>query len=250
VSDLVLFKIDSTTGNYSELRRFSTSGGDGISPQSDLVLGPDGVIYGTTRSGGKSNAGTIFKLSPDGNGYGIIHDFTGGLDGGTRNSIGNRAYYHRLRRMDGSTEQPHLVVPIKQEPSSSWPPMANYQVLYRFQGGDDGATPEARLTRQPTESMRDNASGWRCHKCGNYFQAELGRYKNYKVLRHLPANPAGFRSGLRIARRQQQTSLRHHKFGGTYNAGTVFKMNPDGSDYTNLLEFKRRSDQEVILKQD
>jgi uncharacterized repeat protein (TIGR03803 family) len=38
-----------------------------------LTLGRDGYIYGTTFAGGSNNAGTIYKIGQDGNGYQIIH---------------------------------------------------------------------------------------------------------------------------------------------------------------------------------
>jgi uncharacterized repeat protein (TIGR03803 family) len=39
---------------------------NGVHPQANLVLGPDGNLYGTTRDGGSNNVGTIFRLSTSG----------------------------------------------------------------------------------------------------------------------------------------------------------------------------------------
>jgi uncharacterized repeat protein (TIGR03803 family) len=41
-----------------------TGGGDGSAPQAGLVISKNGVLYGTTSSGGASNAGTVFELKP------------------------------------------------------------------------------------------------------------------------------------------------------------------------------------------
>jgi len=57
------------TGTYSVLHRF-TAGGDGELPASQLTLGADGSIYGTTAGGGSNTTcgaigcGTIFKYTP------------------------------------------------------------------------------------------------------------------------------------------------------------------------------------------
>jgi len=60
--------------------------GDGTQPTTPLVIGPGGVLYGTTYSGGISNNGTVFELvppdSPSDSWREIqIHLFAGGSDG-------------------------------------------------------------------------------------------------------------------------------------------------------------------------
>jgi uncharacterized repeat protein (TIGR03803 family) len=64
----VLYMIGKT-GTYTVLHRFS-GGGDGEVPISQLILGADGSIYGTTAGGGSDTTcgsigcGTIFKYTP------------------------------------------------------------------------------------------------------------------------------------------------------------------------------------------
>jgi len=52
-----------------------------------VVIGPGGVLYGTTHEGGASNAGIVFSLRPPATEGGawtetVLHTFTGGNDGG------------------------------------------------------------------------------------------------------------------------------------------------------------------------
>jgi uncharacterized repeat protein (TIGR03803 family) len=56
-------------------------------PYGDLVLGPNGMLYGVTLSGGAGGQGTVFELAPPASPGGswtetILHSFTGGADGG------------------------------------------------------------------------------------------------------------------------------------------------------------------------
>jgi uncharacterized repeat protein (TIGR03803 family) len=62
------------------------SGADGASPMAGLLAGKSGVLYGTTESGGASNAGTVFELTPPATPGGawtenILYSFSGGIDG-------------------------------------------------------------------------------------------------------------------------------------------------------------------------
>jgi uncharacterized repeat protein (TIGR03803 family) len=69
---------------YSVLYNF-TGGADAGQPYSGLVIGPGGVLFGTTQ-GGLSGAGSVFKLTPPSTEGGAwtettLYAFTGGADG-------------------------------------------------------------------------------------------------------------------------------------------------------------------------
>jgi uncharacterized repeat protein (TIGR03803 family) len=55
----------------------SFSGIDGASPVAGLIQGKSGAFYGTTRTGGSNNLGTVFALGPDGGKYWVLHHFVG-----------------------------------------------------------------------------------------------------------------------------------------------------------------------------
>jgi uncharacterized repeat protein (TIGR03803 family) len=62
-----------------------TGNGDGAAPYGPVILDSAGNIYGMTHNGGGTNSGVVFELSPvSGGGWHetILHNFTGGLDGG------------------------------------------------------------------------------------------------------------------------------------------------------------------------
>jgi uncharacterized repeat protein (TIGR03803 family) len=74
-----VFEIDPSGSGYRVLHRFK-GGSDGSNPFSGLV-DVNGMLYGTTTGGGYQNEGTIYKISPSGKGYAVLHRFQGAVAG-------------------------------------------------------------------------------------------------------------------------------------------------------------------------
>ena len=74
-NDGVIFKL-TPTGQFSVLHTFG-SAMDAWVPQSGVVQANDGYLYGVTPTGGASNNGAIYRISPDGTGYSVLYSFDG-----------------------------------------------------------------------------------------------------------------------------------------------------------------------------
>jgi uncharacterized repeat protein (TIGR03803 family) len=48
---------------------------DGANPESELVEGNDGRLYGVTRAGGPNGTGVVFRMSRDGTEFSVLHAF-------------------------------------------------------------------------------------------------------------------------------------------------------------------------------
>src|SRR6266404_3830563 len=115
-----------------------TGGTDGAIPYAGLIQGTDGNFYGTTVSGGTSNAGTVFQLTPAG-AVSIMYAFTGGADGAT-------PYAGLIQATDGN----FYGTTVNGGGSSvgtvfQLTPAGAVSIVYAFTGGADGATPFAGL---------------------------------------------------------------------------------------------------------
>jgi uncharacterized repeat protein (TIGR03803 family) len=75
----VVYKLDQA-GQYSVLYTF-TGGSDGAGPDAGVISDTAGNLYGTTFSGGTSGQGVVYKLDRAGHET-VLHNFTGGADGG------------------------------------------------------------------------------------------------------------------------------------------------------------------------
>jgi len=72
----VLFKVNKDGTGYNIIYNFRRSGGEGYEPASGVIEASDGLLYGTTYSGGSEGAGTVYKIDKNGNGFSVVSSFT------------------------------------------------------------------------------------------------------------------------------------------------------------------------------
>jgi uncharacterized repeat protein (TIGR03803 family) len=86
-----VYKLTPSNGSWTESVLHSFGGGDGMWPQSGVVVDQAGNLYGTTYygglqcSGGQTGCGTVWELMPGSSGWTekVLHLFQGGSDGST-----------------------------------------------------------------------------------------------------------------------------------------------------------------------
>jgi uncharacterized repeat protein (TIGR03803 family) len=107
---------------------------DGQSPSSGLIADKAGNLYGMTWSGGASNAGTVYRLSPGGT-ESVLYSFTGGNDGSGPggNLIRDKAGNIYGTTFGGGANGAGVIFKLTKSGTES--------VLYAFTGGSDGDEP-------------------------------------------------------------------------------------------------------------
>jgi len=79
---LLWFSATATAQTLTVLKSFGNlTNISGAMPDSQLVQGLDGTLYGTTSSGYGGAAGTVFKIQPDGSGFAVLKRFTNCVGG-------------------------------------------------------------------------------------------------------------------------------------------------------------------------
>ena len=124
-------------GVKTTLYNFGGFGGDGAIPEAGLIQGSDGNLYGTTTGGG-SGYGTVFKVTPQGQGT-VLYKFAGGTDGetpraGLIQAKDGNFYGTTYFGGAGSSGTVYKITP-----------QGVKTTLYSFAGGNDGANPQAGL---------------------------------------------------------------------------------------------------------
>jgi uncharacterized repeat protein (TIGR03803 family) len=79
-----VFQLSHSNANWTEnvLHQFA-GGNDGSTPNGGVVFDHSGNLYGTTLTGGSSNFGTVFQLTPSGSGWTnqVLYNFQNAFDG-------------------------------------------------------------------------------------------------------------------------------------------------------------------------
>lgn len=145
---------------------YSFAGGtDGATPNAGLVLDDAGNLYGTTKTGGVSNLGTIFKLDTDGNET-LLHSFTGGADGATPNAglILDPAGNLYGTTYEGGASNFGTVFKLDTAGTET--------VLLSFTGGADGASPYAGLVLDGAGNLYGTTAGGGASNSGTVFKLD------------------------------------------------------------------------------
>ena len=74
----VVFRMNINTNEYTVLHDFSAQSGDGAKPNSSMLIGPDGWLYGIAHGNqiwGGTEYGTFYRMRFDGTAFEVLHVF-------------------------------------------------------------------------------------------------------------------------------------------------------------------------------
>lgn len=263
-----VFALTPSGSGYSESLIYVFQGGsDGANPLASLLTDKSGALYGTTFHGGGAPActpgcGTAFKLTPSASGYTetLLHTFTGGSDGAYpataliadgKGALYGTTLYGGTGNCSSGSFGPGCGTVFKLTPSGG-----SYAetILYTFRGGPtDGANPRAALlagkngalvgTTEAGGSKAGHGTVFELTRSGSgYTERVLYRFKGGKDGAD-PDDAPGLYADANGAL-YSTTALGGGARACTGGCGTVFKLTPSGSGYTEtvLHRFKGGSD--------
>ncbi len=182
----VVFKLNLDGTGFTVLHSFTAGPSDGAYPEASLIIGTNGSLYGTTSGGGVSDAGTIFRLNTDGNGFSLVYSF---------GSVAN----------DGSSPQANLLTGSN----------GTFYGTTFFGGAFGGASGGGVVF-----NLNQDGSNYQVlHQFGSVAGDGQNSFAG------LAQGPDGALYGTTFA-------------GGAASGGIVFGINPDGSNYQVLIQFK------------
>jgi uncharacterized repeat protein (TIGR03803 family) len=214
-----------TAQTFTVLRSFS--GSDGADPHADLILSGN-TLYGTTFGGGTGGVGTIFKINKDGTSFSTLHGFSGS-DGTYPQAplvLSDGTLYGTT--YSGGSSGKGTVFAINTNGMG-------FTNLYNFAGSTDGANtqgPLVFLSNKLYGTTDSNGS----YGAGTVFavNSDGTGFTNLHSFTGATNDGAGPAAGLILS---SNTLYGTTQFGGSWNNGTVFAINADGTGFTNLHSF-------------
>lgn len=184
-----------------------------------IAISSEGVIYGTTSSGGTYGSGNIFSLNKDGSGFKKIHEFTWGLSNPSTYAtivVGSDGSLYGTNHLGSSSSG--CIYSINQDGSG-------FREVLKFNSANLG-TPaglvqgkDGKLYGLCRASSSSNAQLFRVNTDGTGFHSLLS----------FPSGDPGY--GIYEARNGRIYGML------TENNGAIFSSKPDGSDYQVIHTF-------------
>ncbi len=245
------------TSSGTETVLYSFQGGsDGAYPYGGLTFDRAGNLFGTTGTGGNctESCGTVFKLGTDGTKH-ILYAFQGGSDGAVPLGtlfIDRKGNLYGVTGDGGSFNGSECindgcgtVFELKADGTKV--------TLYTFQGGSDGAVPQAGLTRGSDGNFYGTTSegGVNCDGistgCGTVFKVTPRGDESVLYAFHGESDGYAPDAGLIVDKAGNfygtTNSGSSCPSNPTFGCGTVFKVSPSGNE-TVLYSFQGGADGE------
>ena len=228
------FAMNLDGSGYQFLHSFTNSNGDGSRPQAALLKAADGFLYGTTRDGGTSGYGTIFKTSADGGQYAVMWEFTNAPGDGAYPVAGliqgaDGALYGTTT--GGGTYYEGTVFTIATNGGA-------YSVLYSFAGSPDGGTPFGALVQDRYGILYGTTESGGTNYDGTVFRLTTNG-GDYQVLYNFNGGPAdGSDPQAGLCQGRDSMLYGTASGGGTNYSGIVFTLATNGSGYAVFVQFR------------
>ena len=217
--------------HYQILHHFTGGAKDGANPILGTLTRSGSTLYGMTSRGGGNNIGTVFKVNSDGSGFAVLHAFTSSSSDGSRPYGSLLLSGSSLYGMAASENTPDSGTIFRIETDGS-----GFRVLRTFTG-NEGKWPYDTLIQSGAQfyGMTTYGAG-PGDGGGSIFRINTdgtGLQLLHTFTRGAGDGWAPHGSLLLVGLTLYGTTL----FGGPADAGTIFRLNLDGTGFKLMHTF-------------
>ena len=223
----VLFKIKTDGTGFTKVLDFAGLA-NGSEPAGSLIF--DGTfLYGIASGGGINDDGVIFKIKPDSTGYADLYNFSGSPDGKfpCGSPVSDATFLYGMTAQGGVND---FGIIFKVKPDGT-----GYTKLLDFDGAVNGRFPQGSLIYDETflygmtsyGGANDKGVVFKIKSDGTGYSklVDFAGYSNGENPNGDLISDGTFLYGMTTK-------------GGEQGSGTVFKIKPDGTEYSKIVDFK------------
>jgi uncharacterized repeat protein (TIGR03803 family) len=228
-----VYKLNADGGGFEVLHHFGNGADNGVYPFAGLLEGADGALYGATDAGGGLGSGILFKLNKDGSGFKVLHAFDGWAEGRVDGSL--------IKGADGALYGTTLAWWAWGAAFRIHEDGSGFEVLHAF-AGTDGAGSYGALLQGADGALHGASPSGGVFGGGTVFK--LNTDGSGCGVTHSFSRTGGEAVSPRAAVLPGSDGALYSTSadGGTYEAGTVYKIGADGAGYTILHHFQDTPD--------
>lgn len=222
-----IYKIKPDGTGYVKLYDFENTDTSGSYPNGSLLY-DNTFLYGMTKEGGDWGYGTIFKIKPDGTTYTELLDFDNALNGSNPygSLISDGIYLYGMTYLGGVSNSGTI---FKILPDGS-----GYVKLWDFDSGTDGNHPRGSLIFDGTFLYGMTEFGGASSN-GIIFKIKPDG-TNFSIMFDF-ADPLNGQNPMGTLVSDSTFFYSTTYVGGANGLGTIFRIMPDGSGFSKLLDF-------------
>jgi uncharacterized repeat protein (TIGR03803 family) len=219
------------THKLSVLYNFGSNGGDPEDPEPPGIIsqGRDGNLYSTTYSGGSTQDGTVFKITPTGK-MTILYDFdnTQGVDPTSGLTLATNGKLYGAASLGGASSYGTL---FKTTPGGT------LTTLYNFTGGNDGGFPSGPPIQSTDGNLYGTVGGGGKFGCGTVYKVA---HAEKVITLHQFDGKNGCSPASPLSLGSDGNFYGITRTGGNADYGLIFKVTPTGR-FTVIYRLGRRT---------
>lgn len=221
----VVFKVREDGTGFEKLHEFA--GPDGANPHAPLAIGTMGSLFGTTRSGGASGRGVVFRVNQDGSGFSVLHHFAGGDGGEPHGGLVRHSNGSLLGLTSSGGSGSGVVYRISEG--------GDFETLHEFSGPDGASPAYGALAEGPDGALYGTTAGGGATSQGVVFKINPDG-SGFATLHDFDYAGGAYPSG-GLTAGHDGALYGTTSQGGAYGQGTVFRITPDGASFGVLRSF-------------
>ncbi|HET6224759.1 MAG TPA: choice-of-anchor tandem repeat GloVer-containing protein, partial [Bacteroidia bacterium] len=228
----VLFEFDPVAKTYKKLHDFD--GSDGAGPESGVIEGSDGKLYGATARGGANDYGVIFSYDIQTATYQKKFDFNSATDGSNPLGLITQAKNGKIYGLTSGGGKDDFGTLFEFDPVTS-----SYAVKIEFNGTEKGSFPFGSLVEATDGNLYGTATNGGANDFGVLFQYNPSTAA-YKVIVDFD-DVAGGSHPRGLMQANDGNLYGGTEYGGTYGDGILYQYDIKASKFTKKFEFDEAS---------